>query len=371
MEQPSDAPRPRDASAVPRLARLDGLRGVAACVVAAYHLQIFYYNGLSDFFGGVAGWFFRWGWTFVDLFFLISGYIFAHVYLSGAGLRTARQLGDFAVARIARLYPLHLTMLLIVAMLDWGRPENTLPIFLCHLFMLQGLVPGADSGFVGPSWSISVEILCYILFALAACSGKRALTWISIALVALVVTKLAMLGLPGGPWGADYLIGGVLGFFIGQLLWQYREILARVPTIALVLILAIGVTINVGSYSPLLPLDLLAWPSALLLVLRIKTFEAPPFLWLGERSYGIYLIHYPVLNIFFAALGKSHASATGVIALYLTFSIVVLALANLALHLVERPGRRAVRAAWIKRYPVTSQGGSAAPYQPADSNPVR
>jgi len=367
MEPRADIPG--NASAVPRLARLDGLRGIAACVVAGYHLQIFFYNGLSDFFGGVAGWFFRWGWTFVDLFFLISGYIFAHVYRGGADLRTARQFGDFAVARVARLYPLHLTMLLIVAVLDWGRPENTFPIFLCHLFMLQGIVPGADSGFVGPSWSISVEILCYFLFALAAGSGKRAVTWVSVALVALIVAKLALLGLPGGPWGADYLIGGVLGFFIGQLMRQHRAILARVPTIVLVLTLATGATINVGSYSPLLPLDLLAWPSALLLVLRIRTFEARPLLWLGDRSYGIYLVHYPVLNLFFAALGKSHASWTGVIALYATFSIVVLALANVALHLVERPGRRAVRAAWAKRYPVTALGGAVAPYQAADGSP--
>lgn len=237
--------------------------------------------------------------------------------------------------------------------------------------MLQGIVPGADSGFVGPSWSISVEILCYFLFALAAGSGKRAVTWVSVALVALIVTKLALLGLPGGPWGADYLIGGVLGFFIGQLMWQHRAILARVPTIVLVLTLAIGATINVGSYSPLLPLDLLAWPSALLLVLRIRTFEARPLLWLGDRSYGIYLVHYPVLNLFFAALGKSHASWTGVIALYATFSIVVLALANVALHLVERPGRRAVRNAWIKRHPMPPLGGVVAPYPAADGTPLQ
>ena len=354
MEKPSYAPGTRQASPVLRLARLDGLRGVAACVVAAYHLQIFYFDGLSDFYGGIAGWFFRWGWTFVDLFFVISGYIFAHVYLGGSGLRNGRQLADFAVSRIARLYPLHLTMLLIVAVLDWGRPENTILVFLYHLFMLQGLVPGADSGFVGPSWSISVEVLCYVLFALAACSGKRALTWTSVAFVALIVTKLAILGLPGGPWGADYLIGGVLGFFIGQLLWQYREVLERVPTIVLALTLATGVMVDVGSYSPLLPLDLLAWPSALLLVLRIKAFEAPPLLWLGDRSYGIYLVHYPVLNIFFAMLGKSHASTTGVIVLYLVFSIVVFALSDIALRMIERPGRRAVREAWIKRRPAPS-----------------
>jgi peptidoglycan/LPS O-acetylase OafA/YrhL len=59
-----------------------------------------------------------------------------------------------------------------------------------------------------------------------------------------------------------------------------------------------------------------------------------------------------VLNIFFAALGKSHASATGVIALYLTFSIVVLVLSDVALRIIERPGRRAVRETWIKRGPV-------------------
>jgi peptidoglycan/LPS O-acetylase OafA/YrhL len=356
MARPSDLPKGRGASAVSRLARLDGLRGVAACVVVAYHLQILFFNGLSNFCGGIAGWFFQWGWTFVDLFFVISGYIFAHVYRGGAELRSGGQLGAFAAARVARLYPLHLAMLMIVAAVDWGRPENTIQIFLCHLFMLQGLVPGADSGFDGPSWSISVELLCYLLFALAACSGKRALTSVSVALVTLIVTKLAMFGLPGGPWGADCLIGGVLGFFIGQLLWQYRDVLARVPTIVLGLTLAVGTMVDVGSYSPLLPLDLLAWPSALLLVLRINTFEAPLLLWLGERSYGIYLVHYPVLNIFLGMLGKSHASATGVIALYVVFTIIVLALSDVTLRLVERPGRRAVRAAWIKRHPAPHIG---------------
>lgn len=343
--RPSGSP---ETSGAIRLVRLDGLRGIAACIVAGYHLQILYFDGLSGFYGGLPGWFFQWGWTFVDLFFLISGYIFAHVYLGGAALRNGRQLGDFAAARIARLYPLHLSMLLIVAVLDWGKPENTFGIFLCHLFMLQGLVPGADEGFVGPSWSISVEMLCYALFALAACSGRRTINLMSIALVTLIVAKLALVGRPGGPWGADYLIGGVLGFFVGQLLWRYRHVMDRVPTVVLALTLALGVTIDVGSYSPLLPLDLLAWPAALLLVLRLQAFAARPLLWLGDRSYGIYLVHYPVLNVFSVMLGKSYASTTSVIGVYFTFAIVVLILSDVALRLIERPGRRTVRASWIR-----------------------
>lgn len=344
MEQPLRTP-------AVRLARLDGLRGIAACVVAGYHLQIFYYNGLSAFFGGVAGWFFQWGWTFVDLFFVISGYIFAHVYRGGEDLRTGRQLGDFAVARFARLYPLHLAMLLIVALLDWGKPDNTIAIFLCHLFMLQGLVPGADAGFVGPSWSISVEMLCYFLFALAACSGKRTLTLVSVALVVLSAAKLAVFGLPGGPWGADRVVSGILGFFIGQLLWRHRDGLARVPTIVLVATLAAGVMIDTGRYSSLLTLNLLAWPSALLLTLRIRAFEAPPLRYLGDRSYGIYLIHYPVLNILFARIGKSQASTASVVILYASFAIIVLILSDIAHRLIERPARRAVRETWIRYRP--------------------
>jgi peptidoglycan/LPS O-acetylase OafA/YrhL len=41
----------------------------------------------------------------------------------------------------------------------------------------------------------------------------------------------------------------------------------------------------------------------------------------------------------------------GVITLYVTFAIVVLALSDVALRLIERPGRRAVREAWIKHRP--------------------
>lgn len=350
---------PERIQSVVRLTELDGLRGLAACAVAAYHAQILFMGGLGDFYGGAVGWFFHWGWTFVDLFFVISGYIFAHVYLGGAGLGDRRRLEDFAVARVARLYPLHLTMLCVVAVLDWGKAENMLPTFLAHLFMLQGVVPGADEGFDGPSWSISVEVICYALFALAARSGGRTLTAMSAGLVVAIAVKLAALGLPGGPWGADYFVRGIMGFFAGQLLWRYRTAAERVPTAVLVLALAAGVTIDTGAYSPLLPLGLLAWPAALLLALRVRTLASAPFVWLGDRSYAVYLIHYPVLNLFYRALGKSYAATPTVLACYASFAAVVLLLSNAAYRRIERPGRSAVREAW-QRFRLTQRPRAAA-----------
>lgn len=333
-------------SMVARLARLDGLRGIAACTVAVYHVQILYPGGLGDFYGGIVGWIFQWGWTFVDLFFVISGYIFAHVYLGRGALQSGRQVGDFAVARIARLYPLHLAMLLIVLVLDWGKPANSVQNFLAHLFMLQGLIPGASDGFVGPSWSISVEMVCYALFAFAACAGERTLTRVSVAIVALATVKLAATGLPGGPWSSDELLRGVFGFFTGQLLWRYRDALCRVPTAVLVAAFAVGVVAVFGSFSPLLPFGLLAWPAALLLAMRIRWFESAPLVWVGDRSYAIYLVHYPVLNFFIAGLSPLRHDTVQIIALYAVYGAVVFAVSDLALRLIERPGRKAVREAW-------------------------
>src|SRR5687767_4242994 len=104
-----------------RLARLDGLRGVAACGVALYHVQALYPGGLAGVYGGAAGWLYAWGWTMVDLFFVISGYIFAHVYVGVQPIERPRDRVDFAVARIARLYPLHILLLLAVAALEWDN----------------------------------------------------------------------------------------------------------------------------------------------------------------------------------------------------------------------------------------------------------
>jgi peptidoglycan/LPS O-acetylase OafA/YrhL len=346
---------------VARLTRLDGLRGIAACVVAIYHVQILYTGGLGDFYGGAVGWIYRWGWTFVDLFFVISGYIFAHVYAAAAGLNGRGWLGDFGIARIARLYPLHLAMLLIVLVLDWGAPENNVRNFLAHLFMLQGLIPGAAKGFVGPSWSISVEMVCYVLFALAASAGSKILLRVSIAAAALSVVMLGVTGLPGGPWNSDDILRGMLGFFVGQLLWRYRDPLRRLPTVLLVAAFAVGAMIDVGSLSPLLPLGLLAWPSALLLALRVRWFESAPLVWLGDRSYAIYLVHYPVLTFFIKALKPLQPDTIGLIGIYLVYGAIVLSLSDLALRMIERPGRKAVRQAWRKRRSGLVAGAPALP----------
>lgn len=333
-----------------RLGRLDGLRGVAACVVAfAYHPQGMFTDGIFQNAGPVLNWFHAWGWTFVDLFFLISGYIFAHVYLGADKLRSAADVGEFAVARFARLYPLHLLMLVATALLFWGKPENTPFAFLGHLVMMQAFVQPVAHTFVGPAWSLSVEVVCYVLFALGAAAGPRGLRLVTGLAIGIALVAIVLFGNPGGPWVGDNLPRALLGFFLGQVLWRYRAQLAQIPWYVLGGLMVYGLWFDAGQASPLIPLCLVAWPAAVLLALRLPLLDSKPMLWLGDRSYAIYLIHQPLIELVLKHTGPLSGGLWFIAGVHVAVIAATLVLADLALRWIEYPARRAIRTAWTRR----------------------
>src|SRR5258705_13801306 len=84
-----------------RFVVLDSWRGIAACLVALFHLDA--YSHLYD----VP--FLRNSWLFVDFFFVLSGFVIAANYQQR--LRDGFGVGRFLLLRLGRLYPLHLFML--------------------------------------------------------------------------------------------------------------------------------------------------------------------------------------------------------------------------------------------------------------------
>ena len=340
---------PARADAADRLGQLDGLRGLAACAVAfLYHPQALFAPDALAQAGPVLGWFYRFGWTLVDLFFVLSGFLFAHVYRGGLALEPTGAIKRFAMARVARLYPLHLVMLLVCAVLFFGQAGNTALAFGAHLLMLQDFAPMPGQSFDGPAWSISVECVCYGLFALGASAGQRSLRRLSAVLAAGALGLLVWRGLPGGPWDADDLLRGLAGFFVGQLVWRGRDALARVPSVVLAAVLVAGLVLAEGPWSAIPPLTLLAWPAALLLALRIPVMASAPLLWLGSRSYAIYLIHQPVIALVRRSFGVIDGSVSQVVAVNVALIAAVLALSDLALRMIELPAQRAILS-WSKR----------------------
>ena len=158
---------------------LTPLRGIAALWVVLYHYNIWASNlGLDDYLQIVDQ-----GYLAVDLFFMISGFVMAHVYRRAFVQEIRANYLQFLGARVARLYPLHVFILLLflAAALSARTADymtsgqfDPIPIdgprsivaLLANLFMLQGLKASALS-WNYPTWSISVEFLAYLLFPLA------------------------------------------------------------------------------------------------------------------------------------------------------------------------------------------------------------
>lgn len=324
-----------------RIGQLDGLRGLAACAVGLlFHARVLYGDAPNPLAGvPVAGWFQVYGWAFVDLFFVLSGFVFAHTYLVGWQLRPGMTARQFWLARIARLWPLHLAMLAFAVLLLRAEPSTNPANVLLSALMLQVLVDNPTEVLNGPAWSLSVEMVAYGLFLLAALTRPALFKAVALAAIAWGAWDIWTHGV----WGA--LIGrGLLGFFLGVAVQRNLELLSRLPVWLLAPVLLIPALVPPQGNALLLTV-LLAWPAAILLALRSPLLASPVMLWLGDRSYAIYLIHVPVYTLLGnLALDWGITGTASWLALTIAAWALILVLSNTAYRQLERPAQRAIRA---------------------------
>jgi peptidoglycan/LPS O-acetylase OafA/YrhL len=192
---------------VSRLVYIDSLRGIASLAVAVF----FHYRHFSSLFqpGGApprsAPFYtllrplYNYGYLAVDVFFILSGFIFCHVYAES--IRSRRVTAwKFFVHRFSRLYPLHFATLCVTGVLVYafrhqtGRfpvyQYNGLQDFVLNVLFLQSGVLDRGMSFNGPSWSLSIEALLYFCFFVWACRSGR-LRWIAAILLAAVAMLLS------------------------------------------------------------------------------------------------------------------------------------------------------------------------------------
>ena len=333
-----------------RLLRLDGLRGVAAFAVAFfYHSQFVFAPGqfarptwglAAHVAASLVALVHGWGWTLVDLFFVLSGYVMAEAYLADGRLWREGGIAHYASARLARLYPLHIATLLACLIISFGHTtHNTALAFAAHLVMAQAFVAPAGDTFDGPAWSISIEAVCYVLFALGARFGPRGMERVAWLAVGWALFRIAMFDVPGGPYAEEFLPRGLMGFFIGQMLWRERARLGQVPAWALWASVGVGCALARLPITPLLGLGLLVWPAVVMLALRARVLESRAMVWLGARSYGIYLIHMPLYYFIGNQFGHPLLGLAGCLGLHGALMLVVMGLAELSYRCIEMPGR--------------------------------
>jgi peptidoglycan/LPS O-acetylase OafA/YrhL len=151
-----------------RIEALTGLRAAAALFVVLSHLRA------PDNAWLPVRTFFDAGYCGVTIFFILSGFVLAHNYAEPLRRNlSARSLWAYAVARIARIYPLYLVMLawFVMPLLITGAP---VPALAEHALMLQAWHPDGlvATYYNAPGWSLSVELFLYVCFPLIAIAGR-------------------------------------------------------------------------------------------------------------------------------------------------------------------------------------------------------
>lgn len=319
---------------------------MAAVMVALFHAYVYSKWGGLLAQSGVL----QHAWLFVDLFFVISGFVMIAAY--GDRLNSWRSAAAYMVRRFFRLYPLHLVttasaLLAVVAVqtaklvlakygLQVGNEEPfsieffNLSLLGLDLLLLQGVGIMRMEIHNYPSWSISIEFWLYLIFAvmMLLVRTRTLRIGVSIAIVALCVVhfanywsvaplELRTLDTRGMPKGMLSFFQGILLFYLYQSLQRWRGSGARanaerrpasgsgvlgaaqVVTAALALYL-VGRQHLLGSYQLLIPFSftlllLFLLPDRGLVATWLQT---RPIQWLGKHSYSIYLVHVSVLTVF-------------------------------------------------------------------------
>ena len=301
-----------------QLPSLTPLRGIAALWVVLYH-----YCGTAQYLPNLDitphSYLISKGYLAVDMFFMLSGLVMAHVYYRAFSESVGQHYRGFLVARIARLYPLHVFILsLFVATAAASQfmtgiatgsfdsmpltGPRSLGAIVANIFMLQGLAAGQLS-WNYPAWSISVEFIAYLALPFALPAIGRAPNAVRLALGAVLFAVLAWLAaLTKGDldqWdGPITLVRCMPEFLLGILLYfAFRDYGQRFwlnSDAAVVAVLAATLAcLHLGA-PDLLIVSLFA-ALVLLAVSNTGAFaklaNTGPLIWLGEISYSLYLIH--------------------------------------------------------------------------------
>jgi peptidoglycan/LPS O-acetylase OafA/YrhL len=339
---------------------LTGIRGLAAIIVVFYHANLSAVRDLDGYHSLVV---FH-GYMFVDLFFILSGFVISHVYLTHKDKKISWPL--FFITRFARIYPLHIVtafvaaigLFLISKMKSSGWPvELTLSQALRELSLTQAMpLFWADSIWNSPSWSISVEFWTYFLIFPIIVSINFATTWRraaisgSLVLVVLIVYLHCLSG--SSTRGFPAFMRAVLCFYAGWATWRcaihLRDNFIKSWMVNCTFLLLLLLT-QLGEYAGHNPWYAIAFMPLLILgcvntqSMTRKIFESRIMVFFGVISFSIYMWHPLVIKVIQIFLRKftnyDHNIAIFAV-LALMFSIP---LGYLSYIFVETPARDGIK----------------------------
>jgi peptidoglycan/LPS O-acetylase OafA/YrhL len=345
----------------PRLAYRPGLDGLRAIAVAA----VFLYHSRIDWLPG--------GFLGVDLFFVLSGYLITSLLLVEWEAHNRIDLRRFWLRRARRLLPALVVVVLAALVLaaifardDLARTRGDAVSSLLYYTNWHEIIANHSYfNLMGrPSllqhlWSLAVEEQFYVIWPLLLVPGlvlvgRKRLPILVVAGIAGSAALMWLLYNPSDPtrvWnGTDTRAFLLLMGILLALVWPYVERMRRsLPLLELFGVAALAATVllfrQMHDYDPTLWQggDLAAAFCFAVLIAAVahpgtglgEALGVQPLRWIGERSYGIYLWHWPVVELMRPGVDISWTGPGVVVAQ----AAIVLAAAELSYRYVEQPIR--------------------------------
>lgn len=359
---------------------LTSLRGIAALIIVVHH---FSYSTLPKAGSTLSAYsdFFRNGYLWVDFFFILSGFIMTHVYTENFYSKVSLdKYRSYLFSRFARIYPLHIFMLLLFVGLEIAKTLllNTFAFtgkfnftaLFANIFLLQAFdlrcppLLWCNTYWNEPAWSISVEFVIYCIFPfllfILLKNNKNDFIVYSCSLLSILLlitfTRGNLDSIVGIPSIARCGLECVLGIITYKV--YRRGNYKKYFNLNLLTIIAIAWIIMIMNYywHPFQNFhDWLILPAFSLVILGVsfnnnsvisKFLNSQLMLYLGTISYSIYMVHWFVQELlkilwlynFHEVFGRTFTNYQALTSLGL-FLMIVLLTASLTYRFIEVPAR--------------------------------
>ncbi|MDP9875629.1 acyltransferase family protein [Agrobacterium tumefaciens] len=346
---------------------MDVLRSLAAVVILVWHYNHFFNNNAAFVRTDQPLYWllmplYEYGYWAVGGFWVISGFVFSHVY-SGKSAKAS----DFIAARFARLYPLHLITLIVIGLAQIVSFKllghytmvagNSGTDFVRHLFFIAGWGFTEAVNFNGPIWSVSVELAIYAVFFVLA----RRIFAFGLLTSAFIVVSMSLLLNEQSPINNFHLCA--FFFFSGCILYywlaKFRDnpIVLFTPAIlslaAFVYYVAAGLLPQMRFYN----VQFFLFPPIVLLVgwLDFKPSvqaRLKPLKWFGDTTYSSYLWHFPIQVMILIAFSYFEIGTT-IFESSITLMVWVagmVAISHFSFIHIERPLQKLCQAAYARAW---------------------
>ena len=348
---------------------LDGIRAIAVIMVLAYHLKLALFK--SGFLG-------------VTVFFVLSGYLITGILISEVEEEGTIDLKNFWLRRIRRLVPAVMSMAVVIIFVS--TVVNRV-IFTkgCKDFLASVLgfnnwwqifnkvsyfeAAGVPSPFTH-CWSLAIETQFYLIYPLILLGiyklaksrgegrAKRGLLFAGVTLLLALISVILMIVLFDPQqdasrvyYGTDTRAFSLLFGALLAILWEYRMVPRRfsasvnmvLGSVSFVVLLVMTIAINGSSnfwYRGGQFVGTILTVLVIYTVLGRKTWLSrflsnPVLKWIGDRSYSIYLWHYPIILL----ISKGIKASWWITLIEIVLSVV---LAELSYRFIETPIRHGI-----------------------------